>query len=132
MEYTIEKMRPEYWPQIIRIYQEYMKSSWIGRAGGLPSWGEWDRAFFRGLRLVAKQDGRVLGWTAAGPSHRFPNCRGLADASLFVTTKIRIQGVDRALREALDQEAEQAGVTILRVSDTAALRWQLFRDTALP
>ena len=74
----------------------------------MPSWPTWDEAH-PSLRLVAEENGAVVGWTALSPySHR--SCyRGVAEESVYVGEAARGRGVGRALLDALVAQADADG-----------------------
>ena len=116
------------WPRGAAIYGE-------GIAGGLatfetecPSWAEWDAAHLACCRLVACQKDEVVGWAALSPVSLRPCYAGVAEASVYVGTGARRQGVGRALLEALIHESEEHGIWTLQgatlAENVASLRLQ--------
>jgi len=96
------------WPQVASIYAD-------GIAGGdatfevdVPSWERWD-AGHPSLRLVAEEDGRVVGWAALSPYSDRRCYRGVAEESVYVGADARGRGVGRALLEELIARAEADG-----------------------
>ena len=80
----------------------------------VPSWESWDAARLVAPRLVAEQDGEVVGFAALSPvSSRAVYC-GVADVMVYVARRARGHGVGRSLLEALVAEAEAAGIWTLQ------------------
>ena len=78
-----------------------------------PSWEDWDGAHLP-LRLVAEENGDVLGWAALVPYSARECYRGVAESSVYVTERARGRGVGRALMERLVRESEAAGFWTLQ------------------
>ena len=60
----IRDLRPEHWPEVASIFQAGIDTGHATFETAPPSWEAWDRAHLPGLRLVATEDGKVLGWAA--------------------------------------------------------------------
>ena len=81
---TVEEMRPADWPACARIYEEGLDVGTF--EDEVPAWEEWDAAHLAAPRLVARENGAVIGWAARG------------------------RGVGRTLLEELVRRADEAGV----------------------
>ncbi len=103
---TIEEMRPEDWAAVARIYEDGLDLGTF--EDDVPSWEDWDASHLAVGRLVAREDGEVLGWAALGHvSHR--ECyRGVVENSVYVAPAARGRGVGRALLEELCRRADAA------------------------
>ena len=100
----IRDLRPEDWPQVVRIYEEGIATGDATFEVAPPAWEHWDAAH-PSLRLVA-ENGEIVGFAALSPySHR--RCyRGVAEESVYVGAAARGRGVGRALLAALIARAE--------------------------
>ena len=78
-----------------------------------PSWGHWDGAHLP-LRLVAEEDGEVVGWAALAPYSERECYRGVAESSVYVAAQARGRGLGRALMERLVRDSEEAGFWTLQ------------------
>ena len=78
-----------------------------------PSWGQWDGAHLP-LRLVAEEDGDVVGWAAITPYSERECYRGVAESSVYVAARARGRGIGRALMERLVRDSEEAGFWTLQ------------------
>ncbi len=114
MRFTIEEMKDGDWERVRSIYQE-------GIAGGnatfetrVPEWDEWDRTHLRDGRLVARADGRVVGWAALSPVSDRCAYSGVAEVSIYVATSARHAGIGKALLRALIEASERAGLWTLQ------------------
>jgi L-amino acid N-acyltransferase YncA len=106
----IRDLRPDHWPEVAAIFQAGIETKNATFETGSPSWEEWDRAHLRGLRLVATDDGRVLGWAALSRVSSRPCYAGVAEVSVYVAHDAAGRGVGRTLLEALIARAEDAGI----------------------
>ena len=59
---TIDDMRTDDWPAVARIYEQGLELGTFEES--VPSWPEWDATHLPEPRLVAREDGRVVGWAA--------------------------------------------------------------------
>jgi L-amino acid N-acyltransferase YncA len=105
---TVEEMRPGDWPACARIYEEGLDVGTF--EDEVPSWEEWDAAHLAAPRLVARENGAVLGWAALAPTSRRACYRGVVENSVYVGWAARGRGVGRTLLEELVRRADEAGV----------------------
>ncbi|MEW6750544.1 MAG: N-acetyltransferase family protein [Candidatus Latescibacterota bacterium] len=128
MDITLAPMAPADWPEVRAIYEEGITSGQATFETQAPPWDEWDAAHHPFGRLVARGDGRVLGWAALGPVSRRPCYAGVAEASVYVAAVARGQGVGRRLLEALVRESERHRIWTLQgatfATNQASLRLQ--------
>ena len=79
-------------------------------------------------RLVARDEGRVVGWAALSPVSRRPCYAGVAEVSFYVGAAFRGRGIGRRLLEALIRESERHGIWTLQgasfAENEASLRLQ--------
>ena len=78
-----------------------------------PSWEDWDGAHLP-LRLVAEDEGEVVGWAALVPYSARECYRGVAESSVYVAERARGRGVGLALMERLVRDSEDAGFWTLQ------------------
>jgi phosphinothricin acetyltransferase len=106
----LRELRKEDWPAVKAIYEQ-------GIAGGnatfeteAPSWDDWDRTHLEGYRLVALQEGEVVGWAALGPVSERCVYEGVAENSVYVADHAQGRGIGRALLEELVTRSERDGI----------------------
>jgi len=106
----LRELREEDWPAVKAIYEQ-------GIAGGQatfetepPSWDDWDRTHLEGHRLVALQDGELVGWAALSPVSERCVYAGVAENSVYVADSAQGRGVGNALLEELIARAERNGI----------------------
>ena len=75
-----------------------------------PSWEDWDGSHLEGHRLVALQDGEVVGWAALSPVSERCVYTGVAEDSVYVDASAQGRGVGRALLEELIARSERDGI----------------------
>ena len=64
---TIEKLRPEHWPGVARVYEEGIATGNATFETQVPTWEAWDSSHLAEHRLVALRDGEAVGWAALSP-----------------------------------------------------------------
>ncbi len=113
MDFSVQKMERSDMGEVIRIYEE-------GIAGGNATFetsaqgeGEWDKIHLSGCRLVARADGKVIGWAALSPVSGRCTYSGVAEVSIYVASRARGKGVGKALLLKLVKESEKAGIWTL-------------------
>jgi L-amino acid N-acyltransferase YncA len=101
------------WDDVARIYAEGIATQLATFETEVPAWEAWDRAHLPDHRLLARDDGRVVGWAALTPSSPRPVYAGVARVSVYVAADARGHGVGTALLAALVESSEAGGVWTL-------------------
>jgi phosphinothricin acetyltransferase len=107
-------MRDADWDTVRAIYCEGIATGNATFETDAPAWEAWDRGHLRACRLVAKIDGRVVGWAALSPVSGRCVYAGVAEVSIYVSASARGQGIGRALLAALVEASERAGLWTLQ------------------
>jgi L-amino acid N-acyltransferase YncA len=107
-------MRDEDWPEVAAIFEEGIATRLATFETAAPSRSEWDASHLATHRLVAEEDGEVVGWAALGPYSERACYRGVAEVSVYVAERARGRGVGRALLEALVAGTERDGIWTLQ------------------
>src|SRR5207244_8118292 len=114
MSFHIDAMQPADWEQVRTIYLEGIASSQATFEVEAPSWEAWDAAHHPFARLVARLDGKVVGWAALSPVSRRRCYAGVAEVSVYVAAAHRGCGVGRLLLSAVIAESEKHAIWTLQ------------------
>jgi len=68
MNYQVEPLQPEDWPQVRSIYAESIKTGFSTFDTKLPDWEDWDSSRLTTCRFVAREGKTVFGWASLSPS----------------------------------------------------------------
>ncbi len=110
----IEPMLRAHWPDVQRIYQQGIDGGNATFEIQAPGWEEWNSAHLPHSRLVAVNNGAVLGWAALSPVSRRAVYAGVAEVSIYVDEAARGGGIGKALLSALITESERNGIWTLQ------------------
>jgi L-amino acid N-acyltransferase YncA len=113
MDYVIEALCAHDWEQVRAIYLEGIATGQATFQTSAPEWEEWDAGHLPHCRLVARTDGRVLGWAALSPTSKRACYAGVAEVSVYIAAAARGQGVGKALLAALIAASEEHGIWTL-------------------
>lgn len=78
------------------------------------TWEMFDRRFSPECRLVAEDNGAVIGWAVLSAASARPVYRGVAEVSIYISAAYWEQGIGKALMAALIEAAEAAGYWTLQ------------------
>jgi L-amino acid N-acyltransferase YncA len=98
---------------VLRIFGEGIATGVATFETEVPDWRRWKATHRREGRLVARDGGQVIGWTALSSWSGRSVYAGVCWESVYVATAARGRGVGRALLEALLPTAEAAGIWTL-------------------
>jgi phosphinothricin acetyltransferase len=128
MDLVIDSMTAADWEAVRAIYCEGIATGQATFEVDAPAWEQWDAAHLPVGRLVARQQGRVIGWAALSPVSRRLCYAGVAEVSIYVAGAFQGQGVGKALLQALVAESERQGIWTLQGAtfpeNSASLRLQ--------
>ena len=110
----LDTMRAEDWRQVRAIFLEGIHTGHSTFEADAPDWRTWDATHLSDHRLVYREDGRVLAWTAL--AHVSNRCvySGVVEISLYVAAGGRGRGIGSALLCALIESTEKAGIWTLQ------------------
>jgi L-amino acid N-acyltransferase YncA len=111
---TIDELRPADWPAVARIYEEGLDHGTFEEA--VPPWEAWDASHLAEPRLVAREDGQVLGWAALAPVSGRDCYRGVTEDSVYVLRAARGRGIGRELLDELVRRADAIGVWTIQAA----------------
>jgi L-amino acid N-acyltransferase YncA len=99
-------MTPEHWPDVKRIYEEGIATGHATFQTGAPTWEEWDGSHLTHSRLVALDEGKLVGWAALTPVSGRCVYAGVAEVSVYIAASARGRGVGKRLLSDLIEESE--------------------------
>jgi L-amino acid N-acyltransferase YncA len=101
------------WDDVARIYGEGIATRLATFETEVPAWEGWDRTHLPGHRLLARDEGRVVGWAALAPVSSRCVYAGVAEVSVYVAADARGRRVGTALLAALVASSEAGGIWTL-------------------
>jgi L-amino acid N-acyltransferase YncA len=104
------------WPAVEAIYAEGIATRLATFETRTPTWQEFDAGRLAGHRLVAVDDGRIVGWAAISPTSSRECYAGVVEHSIYVAADTRGRGVGHALMDALVTSADEAGIWTIQTS----------------
>ncbi len=110
---AIVPMTPDDWPDVRRIYADGIATGDATLEREAPDWNHFDHSHPTDCRLVARQDGEIVGWTAISGYSARKVYSGVAWESVYVAADARGRGIGRALLEALIPATDAIGIWTL-------------------
>jgi L-amino acid N-acyltransferase YncA len=110
----IRDLRPADWPDVVRIYEEGIRTGDTTFETESPTWDAWDAAHVAGHRLVVTLDDAVVGWAALSPVSSRSCYSGVVEHSIYIAGRARGLGFGRQLLGALIASSEAGGFWTLQ------------------
>ena len=110
MTINVRPMTAADWPDVERNYREGIATGNATFEAAPPGWEEFDGEKVAEPRLVAVDDGAVIGWAAASRVSSRCVYEGVLEHSVYVAEAARGHGVGRVLLDAFIKAAEAAEV----------------------
>ena len=107
---TVVPLEAEHWPEVERIYRAGIATGHATFESEPPTWEQFDAGKLPHQRLVAIEDGRVVGWAAASAVSDRCVYAGVVEHSVYVDPAASGRGIGRLLLEALAASTEAAGI----------------------
>jgi phosphinothricin acetyltransferase len=112
---VLRPLRATDWPEVAEIYLAGLESQLESYPPRFTDWESWDRGHPPAPRLVAEENGSVVGWAAlvggGGPARPED-----LEVNVYVAKAARGRGVGGALLGALVRAADDQGIPLLRAS----------------
>lgn len=105
----VRNMQPSDWSDVSRIYLEGISTGFATFETQSPSYEQWNKAHIKECRLVAEQDGIIMGWAALSPVSSRCVYGGVGEVSVYIAHSSRGKGVGKLLMLQLITESEKAG-----------------------
>jgi phosphinothricin acetyltransferase len=107
MNYSIEEMRESDWEEVSKIYLEGINTGIATFQNSIPTYDEWDNGHIKSCRLVAKSNGKVLGFAALSSTSTRAVYSGVAEVSIYIGENYRGLGIGQALMKNLIKLSEE-------------------------
>src|SRR5262245_217078 len=101
MEYIIDTMTPDDWPEVRSVYVEGISTGDATFETEPPTWEHWHATHLVKGRLVAKSGDVIFGWAALSPVSSRSAYAGVTEVSIYVRASHRGRGIGQALLDAL-------------------------------
>jgi L-amino acid N-acyltransferase YncA len=103
-------MRADDWSAVAEIFAEGIATRAATFETEPPDYVSFDASHHPDHRLVAVEDGRVVGWVTLAPTSSRACYAGVAENSVYVAESAQGRGIGRALMEALIASAPTGGI----------------------
>jgi phosphinothricin acetyltransferase len=114
MNYIIEKLKKEHWQRVSEIYLDGIKTGISTFQSELPNWEEWNASNLENCRLIAISNEEVLGWVALRATSARIVYSGVAEISIYISSKYRGMGIGKKLLENIVEVSEEKGIWTLQ------------------
>ena len=113
---VIRSMRAEDAEEVLEIYQDGLDTGDASFETMAPTWERWDAAHLPDHRYVClvSAAARVIGWVALTPVSTRAVYAGVAELSIYVSSRARGLGVGTALLRTVIDSSEAAGIWSLQ------------------
>jgi phosphinothricin acetyltransferase len=113
-KFSIDNMEAQDWTAVRSIYLEGIATNNATFETNVPEWEVWDSAHLSACRLVAREEGTVVGWAALSRVSARAVYAGVAEVSVYVASSIQGRGIGGELLRRLIAEAESEGIWTLQ------------------
>ncbi len=110
----VYKMDENSWNDVARIYRSGIATKNATFENKVPDWTSWDSAHRKDCRLIAKINGKIVGWAALSDVSDRCVYSGVAEVSIYVDTEYWGKGIGDKLLKSLIKESESAGIWTLQ------------------
>ena len=106
VNYTIETMKESDWDEVSKIYLEGINTGIATFQNSIPTFEDWDKGHIKSCRLVAKAEGKILGFSTLSATSTRCVYSGVAEVSIYIGKNYRGLGIGKALFTALIKLSE--------------------------
>ncbi|WP_103069729.1 GNAT family N-acetyltransferase [Aquimarina sediminis] len=102
------------WPYISAIYQEGIDTEKATFETKVPTWDTFNNSHIKLCRIKAIINEAIVGWAALSPASKREVYKGVAEISIYITSKYRGFGIGKLLLSQLIKESENNGFWTLQ------------------
>lgn len=88
----IREMVPADWPDVCRIYVDGMNTDLATFETAPPDWTNWDAGHISKPRLIAEDEGKIIGFAVLSPASKRACYVGVAEVSVYVDPAVKAEG----------------------------------------
>lgn len=110
MKYEIISMTKNHWERVKQIYCEGIETGIATFQTEAPSYEQWDTSHLKFARLIAFNQGKVLGWIALSPTSSRCVYSGVVEVSIYIGKDFRGNGIGKALMKEAIKQGEKNGI----------------------
>ena len=115
MNFEIRKMQEADGPLVLSIFTEGIEGQNATFETNAPSWEAWKINHYENCRLVLTDESdEVIGWAALTFVSKRPCFSGVAEVSIYLTEKVKGQGLGTVLLKRLVLDSEENGFWTLQ------------------
>ncbi len=101
-------------PSVKDIYQQGIDSGDATFQEQAKDYDDWNESLLPNCRLVAENNGQVIGWAALSSASNRCVYSGIAEVSVYVSSNSQGSGVGNSLLDALIKASEEEGIWTLQ------------------
>lgn len=101
-------------PSVKDIYQQGIDSGDATFQEQAKGYDDWNESLLPNCRLVAENNGQVIGWAALSSASNRCVYSGIAEVSVYVSSNSQGSGVGNSLLDALIKASEEEGIWTLQ------------------
>lgn len=113
---TYRKLEEKDWKQVLEIYKQGIETGDATFETNTPDWIYWNKNHIDSCRIIAEIDTKVIGWAAISAVSSRKVYAGVAEVSVYVSTKFSGKKIGSTLLEKLINESEKNGIWTLQSS----------------
>lgn len=114
MPLSFENMQLHHWEEVKSIYEEGIRTGHATFEQTSPTWETWNSGHLPTARIVASDNGKVMGWAALSPVSGRCVYAGVAEVSVYVSEAARGQGLGKQLLQRLIEHSEENNIWTLQ------------------
>ena len=111
---SFRKLKRTDWEQVSKIYKEGLDTGNATFETNVPNWNDWNNGHISDCRIIVEIENKIVGWSALSPVSSRCVYGGVAEVSVYVSTKFSGQKIGTKLLERLIAESENYGIWTLQ------------------